>query len=87
MAPTYSKKPAPGDVLLSTHEVADMLNCHYITVLKKMAINPETGKPADPDFPEPIRVSAKRNGWWRSWIEQYIASRPMRGEARQREVA
>jgi predicted DNA-binding transcriptional regulator AlpA len=58
------------DRLIGTGEVADLLNCHVISVYRWLRERS--------DFPVPIRISPNRLAWRQGAILDYIASRPRR---------
>jgi predicted DNA-binding transcriptional regulator AlpA len=62
--------PLEDDPLIGTAEVAHELNCHPVSVYRKMR--------EDPEFPVPMWITSNRLAWRRSWIRGYVASRPLR---------
>jgi predicted DNA-binding transcriptional regulator AlpA len=63
------------DRLIGTSEFSRLLDCHEVTIYKKLSRDPETGELHDPDFPQPIRGLGRRLKWWLSQAHAYIAAR------------
>ena len=66
--------PDEEDRLIGTAEFARLLSIHPVTIYKKLGRDKETGKPRDPDFPQPIRGLGNQLKWWLSHAHAYIAA-------------
>jgi predicted DNA-binding transcriptional regulator AlpA len=60
---------APEDRLIGSAEVAARLNCHIITLYRRLK--------SDPEFPRPIRrvASNRKLAWRESAIRDYVSAR------------
>ena len=67
------------DRLIGTSEFARLLDCHEVTIYKKLGRDPATGAPRDPDFPQPIRGLGRQLKWWLSKAVTYINQGERRG--------
>jgi predicted DNA-binding transcriptional regulator AlpA len=59
---------ARSDVMLSGVQVAEILNCHKVTLWRWMR--------EIPDFPRPVRISPGRVAFYEREIQRYIKTRP-----------
>ena len=67
MTNTHAKLPEAEDRVLSTQEVCATTGLHPVT-LWRLAKNRE--------FPVPLKITARKNGWLRSQVLEWLANRP-----------